>query len=51
MKEFGGTWVDPIADLKTEAIDTNDQPFSIKTIIPATSVLYIRPKRISGVKK
>lgn len=51
MKEFGGTWVDPIPDLKTEALETNDQPFSIKTIIPAISVLYIRPKRISGVKK
>lgn len=51
MKEFGGEWLDAIPDLKAEEIKENKQPYSIKTIVPATSVMYIRPKRILGVKK
>lgn len=51
LKEFGGTWSKNQKDMRTEEVEYNNQPFSIQTIVPAASVLYIRPKRVYGVKK
>ena len=50
-KEFGGELLDSHQVFKTEPKAFNKQPHSIVVDVPALSVLYIRPKRIYGVKK
>lgn len=50
-KEFGGKWADAHEVFKTDKIKFNQQPFSIEVTVPALSVMYIRPKRVYGVKK
>ncbi|MGO4938535.1 1,4-alpha-glucan branching protein GlgB [Fundicoccus sp. Sow4_D5] len=50
-KEFGGKWTNEKEVFKTEEIEFNNQPHSIEVTIPALSVMYIRPKRVYGVKK
>lgn len=50
-KEFGGQWTNEKEVFKTEEIEFNKQPHSIEVTIPALSVMFIRPKRVYGVKK
>lgn len=50
MAEFGGSWQENLPVMKTEDIPFNGQPYSIECVIPALSVLYIKPKRIYGAK-
>lgn len=50
MAEFGGSWQENLPIMKTDDIPFNDQPYSIECIVPALSVLYIKPKRIYGAK-
>ena len=50
-KEFGGKWTNEKEVFTTEEIEFNNQPHSIEVTIPALSVMYIRPKRVYGVKK
>lgn len=51
MAEFGGKWSVPQPPMKTLNKEANNQPYSIDVILPALSVLIIRPKRIKGVNK
>lgn len=51
MLEFGGTWVTGQGDLKTINDKKNDQPYSLELILPAMSILILKPKRISLVQK
>ncbi len=51
MLEFGGTWVTGQGDLKTINDRKNDQPYSLELILPAMSILILKPKRISLVQK
>lgn len=45
MEEFGGSWQEDLPDMKAEEIPYNNQQYSIETIVPAASVLYIVPKK------
>lgn len=49
--DFGGTWKTAQAEMRTSEAGHNGQPYSIEVIMPAMSVLIIKPKRIKGYKK
>lgn len=51
MEELGGTWTKNQGVLKTVEVPLNNQPHSLEFILPAMSVLVLKPKRIFGVPK
>lgn len=51
MLEFGGTWVTGQGDLKSDDSGENELPYSLELILPAMSILMLKPKRISLVDK
>ncbi|MBM6614455.1 1,4-alpha-glucan branching protein GlgB [Desemzia sp. RIT804] len=51
MEELGGTWTSSQGILKTEKEPSNNQDFSLNLIVPAMSVLILKPKRIFKVPK
>ncbi len=51
MSEYGGVWVKDQGPLKTVKETTDQQDYTIELIVPAMSVLILRPKRIFGVPK
>lgn len=51
MVEFGGVWTTGQGVLKTTADSQNRQPYSLELILPAMSVVILRPKRVMGVPK
>ncbi|CAM4134709.1 1,4-alpha-glucan branching protein GlgB [Listeria booriae] len=50
-REFGGTWDFAQPEMKTSTEGHNGLPYSIEVILPAMSVLIIKPKRIKGYHK
>ncbi|MFL2100625.1 1,4-alpha-glucan branching protein GlgB [Desemzia sp. FAM 23991] len=51
MEELGGTWTETQGTLKTEKKPHNNQEYSINLIVPAMSVIILKPKRIFKVPK
>lgn len=51
MKDFGGTWTKHQDDVRTEAEPFKHLPHSVEVTVPALGVIFLRPKRIYGVKK
>lgn len=51
LEEFGGTWTNGQGTLKTEPVQSHDQEFSVNLILPALSVVVLKPKRVYGVPK
>lgn len=51
MEELGGTWTETQGTLKTEKKPHNNQDYSINLIVPAMSVVILKPKRIFKVPK
>ncbi|MER2131721.1 MAG: 1,4-alpha-glucan branching protein GlgB [Carnobacterium inhibens] len=51
LSEYGGVWTKNQGPLKTVKETTNQQVHTIELIVPAMSVLILRPKRIFGVPK
>lgn len=51
MVEFGGNWEEDLPDMRTDDIEYDGHKFSIEVTVPSLSVLYIKPKRVYGVKK
>ncbi|WP_212741213.1 alpha amylase C-terminal domain-containing protein [Listeria newyorkensis] len=49
--DFGGTWHVAQPEMRTSHEGHNGQAYSIEVIMPAMSVLIIKPKRIKGYKK
>lgn len=50
-KEFGGTWARPQDDRKTEAEPFKHFAHTLELTVPALGVVFLRPKRIYGVRK
>ena len=51
MTEFGGVWTKDQGPLKTVNEPLNHQDNHVELILPAMSVVILRPKRIKGVPK
>lgn len=51
MLEYGGVWTNLQGPFKTIKETTHQQDYTIELIVPAMSVLILRPKRIFGVPK
>lgn len=51
MQEYGGVWTNQQGPLKTIKAKTHQQEYTLELIVPAMSVLILRPKRIFGVPK
>ncbi|WP_089978670.1 1,4-alpha-glucan branching protein GlgB [Carnobacterium viridans] len=51
MHEYGGVWTKLQGPFKTIKETTHQQDYTIELIVPAMSVLILRPKRIFGVPK
>lgn len=51
MNEFGGVWTKDQGPLKTSSKPLNGQNYQVELILPAMSVVILRPKRIKGVPK
>lgn len=51
MSEYGGVWTKNQGPLKTVKETTNQKDHTIELIVPAMSVLILRPKRVFGVPK
>lgn len=51
MSEYGGVWTKDQGPLKTVKETTDQQDHTIELIVPAMSVLILRPKRVFGVPK
>ncbi|WP_028273973.1 1,4-alpha-glucan branching protein GlgB [Atopococcus tabaci] len=51
LTQYGGTWTEDQGVLKTTKEPHNGQPYSLELILPAMSVVVLRPKRVYGVPK
>lgn len=51
MEELGGTWTKGQGVLKTEKKAWNQQEYSLNLIVPAMSVVILKPKRVFKVPK
>lgn len=51
MEELGGTWTATQGGLKTDKKPHNNQDFSVSLIVPAMSVVILKPKRVFKVPK
>lgn len=51
LEQFGGTWTVGQGTLKATKETTDNQPYSLELILPALSVVILRPKRVYGVPK
>ena len=51
MIEFGGVWTKGQGTLKTAKEPMNGYDYSVELILPAMSVVILRPKRVMGVPK
>lgn len=51
MKTLGGTWEESQGVLKSETIPMHGKQQSIELILPALSVVVLKPKRVYGVPK
>jgi len=51
MEQYGGTWTETQGILKTYDKDTTNQPYTLNLVLPAMSVVVLKPKRIYGVNK
>lgn len=51
MQEYGGTWTKHQEEMRTIAEPFKKLPHSIQLTVPAMGAVYLRPKRIYGVKK
>lgn len=51
MSEYGGVWTRNQGPLRTVKETTNQKDHTIELIVPAMSVVILRPKRVFGVPK
>ena len=51
MEQLGGTWTQSQGVLKTETIPAHGKDYSTEVILPALSVVVLKPKRVYRVKK
>lgn len=51
MEDLGGTWTQSQGILKTEDTPSHGKEYSVEMILPAMSVIVLKPKRVYGVPK
>lgn len=51
LEELGGVWTKEQGVLKSEAVSMHCQEHSVELILPALSIVVLKPKRIYGVPK